>query len=234
VYNDPKWSILLQKKDDSADQLSIYNYVTGQKPIIFYTNNTTTISGTFNKPGGSFLIDHPVTPLTHTLRHSFVEAPRMDLIYRGRCQLTNGVGTVDVNAVSRMRAGTLEALTKNRQVLVNNNETWDRVRATVDGAIVSIEAESPINITVEWLVIGERCDVWALESSGMLDENGDFICEAEKPDVPEKLLEKGGNDNGKPEAKEDEIPDDLSEYKGHYMYPEAWQKSNDRKKGTEQ
>jgi hypothetical protein len=158
----------------------------------------------------------------------------MDLIYRGRCQLTNGVGTVDVNAVSRMRAGTLEALTKNRQVLVNNNETWDRVRATVDGAIVSIEAESPINITVEWLVIGERCDVWALESSGMLDENGDFICEAEKPDVPEKLLEKGGNDNGKPEAKEDEIPDDLSEYKGHYMYPEAWQKSNDRKKGTEQ
>lgn len=52
------------------------------------------ITGTLNKGGGSFLIDHPLDPQNKILRHSFVESPEMTLIYKGRAKLKNGEVTV--------------------------------------------------------------------------------------------------------------------------------------------
>ena len=39
------------------------------------------VGGTLSKGAGSFLIDHPMDPLTKVLRHSFVESPDMKNIY---------------------------------------------------------------------------------------------------------------------------------------------------------
>lgn len=69
------------------------------------------VVGTLTKGGGTFKINHPILP-SKKLFHSFVEAPRADLIYRGEVQLQAGIAAVDIDDVVGMSSGTFEALSR--------------------------------------------------------------------------------------------------------------------------
>ena len=63
---------------------------------------------------------------------------------------------------------------------VNNSETWDAVRANVQGSQLVIECQNPdSNAEVSWLVIGERQDK-EIHDSILTDDNGKIIIEPKK------------------------------------------------------
>jgi hypothetical protein len=124
------------------------------------------IPGSLSKSSGTFDIDHPLYPDTNKrLVHSFVEGPRCDLIYRGKTTLVNGSAVVDINKECThspecaMDDGTFEALCANPQIFLQNNQSFDRVRGTIAGCILTITCENPVsNMVIEWMVIAERAD----------------------------------------------------------------------------
>jgi hypothetical protein len=126
-------------------------------------NGTVNIPGTLTKGAGTFDIIHPLNSQKRLI-HSFVEAPRTDLIYRNRVQLVNGRATVNIDTDStengeQMTPGTFEALCRNPQIYLQNNESWDKVRGSIQGATLTIECESATsNVWIDWLVIAERKD----------------------------------------------------------------------------
>jgi len=143
------------------------------------TSTGLTVNGSLSKSSGSFRIDHPLKPDTHHLVHSFVEAPQADNIYRGRVDLVNGQATVNLDEAARMTEGTFVALNGNIQCFTSNETGWTAVRGTVDGNILTIEAQSPVADTVSWLVIGERHDQHMIDTP-WTDENGRVITEPVK------------------------------------------------------
>jgi hypothetical protein len=135
------------------------------------------IAGALSKNSGSFKIDHPLKPETHHLVHSFVESPQADNLYRGVIDLHNGRATIDLDEWFGMTAGTFLALNRDIQAFVNNEDTWDNVRAKVMGSHLVIECQnSESNAKVSWLVIGERQDKEIHESS-LTDDHGKVIVE---------------------------------------------------------
>ena len=147
----------------------------------FDVSGNARITGSLSKGSGTFQIPHPILPNTD-LVHSFIEGPRADLIYRGRKRLVGGIATVDLNRESTsngatMVAGTFEALCAHPQVFVTNNETWDRVRGSVDGAILTVIAESPTaDCWIDWMVVAERKDT-TIKTSPLTDVDGFLILE---------------------------------------------------------
>ena len=123
-------------------------------------------TNSISKAGGTFDIGHPLYPNTSKrLVHSFIEGPRCDLIYRGKTTLVNGTAVVDINKECThspecaMDDGTFEALCANPQIFLQNNQSFDRVRGTVAGCILTITSENSVsNVVIEWMVIAERVD----------------------------------------------------------------------------
>ena len=65
---------------------------------------------------GAFVINHPINDFknTHNLVHSFVEAPKLDLIYRDNIKITsNNVAYVDIDKYFNLFPGTFDLLNKN-------------------------------------------------------------------------------------------------------------------------
>jgi hypothetical protein len=140
------------------------------------------IPGSLSKGSGSFKIDHPLIEKcnSHYLVHSFIEGPQADLIYRGKVQLINGMAVVNIDAASGMTEGTFIALCRDVQCFTTNESSWDAVRGSVTGNILTIECQNPSsNATVSWMVIGERQDKHMYETE-WTDENGKVIVEPEK------------------------------------------------------
>ena len=95
-------------------------------------------------------------------------------------QLENGRAVIDLDDWFGMTAGTFLALNRDIQAFVNNSETWDAVRANVQGSQLVIECQNAdSNATVSWLVIGERQDKEIYESI-LTDDNGKIIVEPQK------------------------------------------------------
>lgn len=141
------------------------------------------VTGALSKGSGSFLIDHPLDPDNKSLGHGFVEAPRYDLIYRGRAKLVAGAAAVSIDEASNMTPGTWAALCKNAQVFVSNNEGWTAVRGSMDEStgLLSIEAQDAACAdTVDWLVVAERDDPYVY-GDPFTDENGQYVPEHDKP-----------------------------------------------------
>lgn len=136
------------------------------------------VTGTLSKGGGSFDIDHPAKPTTHNLVHSFLEAPRGDLIYRGGAQLSAGQVVVNIDAASNMSNGTFAMLTRNPQAwLHSSDKTLDY--SIVGGQLTITSTDGNSTAWVDWLVITERNDpFW--KASSLTDGNGDLIVEREK------------------------------------------------------
>lgn len=146
--------------------------ITGNSKV----TGTLQVTGTLTKGGGTFDIEHPIEK-GKRLRHSFVEGPRFDNIYRNKVQLQNGKASVnlDTDAVSpggqTMTPGTWEKLNRNPDIFLQNNTGWDRVKGTIEGAILKIECEdSNSNDWISWMVVAERKDVFVLESDVSDDE----------------------------------------------------------------
>ena len=115
------------------------------------------------------------------LFRSSIEGPRCDLVYRGRKALVNGMCVVDLNKESTHRLesamddGTFEALCANPVWYIQNNQTFDRVKGNLSGALLTIECENPeSDVAVEWMVIAERKDE-SIKQCGHTDSNGYLI-----------------------------------------------------------
>lgn len=137
------------------------------------------VTGALSKGSGTFKITHP-NDSNKWLYHSFVEAPRADNIYRGKAELINGEASVQIDTASNMTIGTFDALNQNIQVFVNNNDTWDKVRASYSNGFINIECENASSTAqIDWLVIGERKDK-TVKDWKLTDENGHLIPEWDK------------------------------------------------------
>ena len=144
------------------------------------TSSGVVVNGALSKSSGSFKIDHPLKSDTHHLVHSFIEGPQADNLYRGVVQLEKGKAVINLDDWFNMTTGTFVALNRDIQAFVNNSETWDAVRANVQGSQLIIECQnSESNATVSWLVIGERQDKEIYESI-LTDDNGKIIVEPQK------------------------------------------------------
>lgn len=160
---------------------SFFN-VNGGNVGIGTTNATSklTVNGSLSKSSGSFRIDHPLKPDTHSLVHSFIEGPQADNIYRGAVVLAGGTATVNLDEVARLTEGTFVALNGNVQCFTSNEDGWTQVRGSVTGNILTIEAQDQTcTDTVSWLVIGERHDQHMIEAD-WTDESGRIITEPYK------------------------------------------------------
>tara|TARA_R100000655_G_scaffold1922_3_gene7227 strand:+ start:615 stop:1457 length:843 start_codon:yes stop_codon:yes gene_type:complete len=138
------------------------------------------VVGSLSKSSGSFDIPHPTKGGNWRLRHSFIEGPTCDNIYRGTVTLTGGSATVNLDTVSNMTAGTFEALNKNLWSMVSssgNAVTW-----SLSGKTLTING--PSGAECNWMVIGERKDQ-AIIDSDMTDEAGELIVEYERTEIVE-------------------------------------------------
>jgi hypothetical protein len=147
--------------------------------VRWYITGGLTISGSLSKGSGSFKIDHPLPEKkdTHHLVHSFVEAPQADNIYRGKIDLVDGFGEVNIDEASGMSEGTFVLLNGNIQCFTSNEKGWTAIRGKVEGNILKIEAQDlKCNDTISWLVIGERIDQHMIDTD-WTDENGKVIVE---------------------------------------------------------
>lgn len=142
-------------------------------------------SGNLTVPGTkSFEIDHPVDA-TKKLRYGAIEAPRVDVIHRGTTAITTHRTEVDLDAVARLLPGTFAALVRDAQCFLVSNDSWMRVRGTVQQGTLTLITEQPVDtpFTVDWLVIGERQDE-EIRSSLVTDADGRLINEYPSDNPP--------------------------------------------------
>ena len=140
------------------------------------------VSGNFSASSKSFKIEHPLLEGRH-LMHCAIEAPRGDLIYRGKHTL--GADPVNLDTSANMTEGTFVKLVKDVQVFVQNNAGWDRVKGRVEGNKLYIDCENAeCTDVIDWLVIGERKDDFYI-SSDVTDADGNFITECDQNECPE-------------------------------------------------
>jgi len=114
------------------------------------------ITGTLNKGGGGFRIDHPLDPENKYLSHSFVESPEMLNVYRGT------VTTDDSGEAAVSLPAYVEAL--NEHFTYHLTVLGDTGAATVTQPVrengFHIRSDRPA-AEVCWLLLGVRRDPWA-------------------------------------------------------------------------
>jgi len=108
--------------------------------------------------GKQFKIVHPLDENMY-LYHTAIEAPRADLIYRGILELQSGFASCSIDSSSRMKTGTFNALTKNPQIFLQNETSFDRLKGKLVSGSLEIYCENNQSIdTVSWMVVAERND----------------------------------------------------------------------------
>jgi len=181
------------------------------------------IFSTVSKGSGSFKIAHPLESKkdTHNLVHSFLESPQADLIYRGRVDLVDGLASVNIDLASDMTDGTFVVLCRDVQSFTTNESGWTAVRSSVDGNILTIEAQdNTCTDSISWMVVGERQDQHMYDTD-WTDENGKVVVEplipepTPEPEVPEDLDSEAQapEEEQEPEAQEPE-PEPETEEEG--------------------
>jgi hypothetical protein len=167
-----------------VDSQDIQLYVNGDAAIgqKLSVGSDCCIEGYLTKRSGTFDITHPAEE-EKRLRHSFIEGPRYDNIYRNKVRLENGKAFVnlDTDCVSpggqTMTPGTWEKLNRNPDIFLQNLEGWSRLRGKIEGSILEIECEDG-NCTdlISWMVVAERHDDHIMNSK-MSDDEGRLILE---------------------------------------------------------
>ncbi len=114
------------------------------------------VNGTLSKSAGSFRIDHPLSPKTHFLSHSFVESPDMMNIYNGNVT-TDSDGFAEVTLPDWF-----EALNRDfrYQLTVVGSFAQAMVAEKVSDNRFAIRTSEP-NVEVSWQVTGIRDDPYA-------------------------------------------------------------------------
>jgi len=163
-------------------------HLNGTGDVLTATSSGVSIAGSLSKGSGSFKIPHPLESKkdTHNLVHSFLESPQADLIYRGRVDLVDGAASVNIDLASDMTDGTFVVLCRDVQSFTTNESGWTAVRSSVDGNILTIEAQdNTCTDSISWMVVGERQDQHMYDTE-WTDENGKVIVE---PLIPEPTPE---------------------------------------------
>jgi len=152
---------------------------------VLTVSGDTTVLGTMtcttiSKISGSFKIDHPLKPKTHSLVHSFVESPQADNTYSGKLRLIKGEAELNLDEYFGMTEGTIVALNRDFRVFTTNESNWDNVKGSVKNNILYIESNNPESMAeVSWLVIGERQDK-EIHESELTNDEGKIILEPSK------------------------------------------------------
>ena len=120
---------------------------------------------------------HPSKKYTHDLVHNAIEAPQMDLIYRGKVDLVGGSATVNIDTKAGMTDGTFVLLNRDIQCFTSNETGWTAVKGSVSGNILTITAQdNSCTDTISWMVVGERQDD-KIKESELTTTDGDLIVE---------------------------------------------------------
>jgi hypothetical protein len=145
------------------------------QPLVTVNGNLR-VTGSIDKGGGGFTIDHPLDPAHRLLSHSFVESPEMATLYTG-----TAVTGPD---------GTAEVVLPDYFAVLNTDA---RVHLTAVGSLVAVTVASPVRdnmftiraaepgTTVNWLVTGTRDDPWArahrieVETDKPEDKQGSYL-----------------------------------------------------------
>ena len=177
----------------SQNYLQIKQPTTGTDSFFAVRGKSTFLNGLF--VSGSFAANSKQFQITHPLDnkkwlyHTAIEAPKADLIYRGTLELQNGSGNVSIDSISNMMSGTFESLTKNRQIFLQNNETFDRVKGYIEsGSVYILSENSNSSASIDWLVMAERNDI-EIMSSKLYDENGNYKPERYKDYLFQEYLQ---------------------------------------------
>ena len=81
-----------------------------------------------------------------------------------------------------MTQGTFQALTRDVQLFTTNLSSWDSIKGSVGGNIITIESEnSKSSASASWIVVAERNDHTFVESN-LTNEEGVFIVEKQNID----------------------------------------------------
>jgi len=108
-----------------------------------------------------------------------LESPQADLIYRGRVDLVDGVASVNIDTASGMTDGTFVLLCRDVQSFTTNESGWAAVRSSVEGNILTIEAQdNTCTDSISWMVVGERQDEHMYDTA-WTDDEGKVIVEPE-------------------------------------------------------
>jgi hypothetical protein len=176
---------------------------TGDSANFFIVKGKSQIIGSLNVTSGfsannkQFKIEHPLNE-NKWLYHTSTESPRADLIYRGTLQLQNGAGSASIDFASRMTTGTFHAFTKNPQLFLQNNESFDRIKGYVQSGSVYVLSENEnSSASIDWSVIAERQDTEILKSP-LYDRNGNYKTENYKSEYleltrPQRLINFSGS-----------------------------------------
>jgi hypothetical protein len=155
---------------------------TGDSANFFIVKGKSQIIGSLDVTSGfsanskQFKIQHPLNE-NKWLYHTSTESPRADLIYRGTLQLQSGVGSVSIDSASNMTNGTFNVLTKNPQLFLQNNESFDRIKGYVQsGSVYVLSENQDSTASIDWSVIAERQDAEMLKSP-LYDRNGKYKTE---------------------------------------------------------
>jgi hypothetical protein len=155
----------------------------------------------------NFVIPHPLDEENKVLIHTCIESPQADLHYSGTTKLVNGSAVVKVDTEacvhSPMDEGTFAKLTCNPRVFLQSADSFDRVRGTVRGGLLSIECENRSSTAeVHWLIVAERQDRSFKESKmagahGHLETQGIkaewMLDESQRPSRRHDRKHRGGN-----------------------------------------
>jgi len=145
-----------------------------------FPENALDVNGTITGYSKNFKIKHPLGK-NMWLYHGSVEGSRYDNIYRGKKILKNGFAEVlidkDCNDNGGMSIGTFKSLNTNCQLFLQNNQTYDNIRGTINDGIITIVCENTEDeIEIDWLVVAERYDK-DIKKSNITNDRGNLICE---------------------------------------------------------
>ena len=160
---------------DNADSGSITTLLT------LNSSGNLAVTGSISKGSGTFDIAHPVLE-GKRLRHSFIEGPQADLIYRGTVTLGTNPTAISMDTEFGMAEGTWEAL---------NCTPWSMAAASGEVVEWSFEGDT-LTITGDegtvcnWMVIGERHDPHMIEVD-CADEHGRIVLEYDQPEPVEHI-----------------------------------------------
>ena len=162
---------------DNADSGSITTLLT------LNSSGNLAVTGSLSKGTGTFDIAHPVLE-DKRLRHSFIEGPYADLIYRGTVTLGTNATVISMDTEFGMAEGTWEAL---------NCNPWSIAAASGEAVEWSFEGDT-LTITGDegtvcnWMVIGERHDPLMI-ATDCTDEEGRIVLEYDQPEPVEHVWE---------------------------------------------
>ena len=172
VYQGVRNYINASLPSGSSGDAANFFIVKGKSQII----GSLDVTSGFSANSKQFKIQHPLNE-NKWLYHTSTESPRADLIYRGTLQLQSGAGSASIDSASNMTNGTFNALTKNPQLFLQNNESFDRIKGYVQsGSVYVLSENQDSTASIDWSVIAERQDAEMLKSP-LYDRNGKYKTE---------------------------------------------------------